>query len=160
MNRYVSILEELEKCDLCSVTDGHERGHIHLNLGFTVVQDSLLDSGQGIWAKLAIEKSVFPGILNSLLLAKEFSHLHLVLGDGPRLAAANLVNSSHLLWGIELAHQNFVVEHSHDCESKGDSDCKWQSFRYRDNENNNDEGYFLGQLAEEGSSNSNLVLIT
>lgn len=57
-------------------------------------------------AELAVEEGIFPRVFDLSGLTIEVLDLHLVLGQGGGLAAAQLLDRSHLLRGIQISDKN------------------------------------------------------
>lgn len=106
VNRDVCILKHLKEPALGAVTDRRELGSDHFNSGIGVEEDALLDSLDGLVAELAVEEGIFPRVFDLSGLTIEVLDLHLVLGQGGGLAAAQLLDRSHLLRGIQISDKN------------------------------------------------------
>lgn len=108
------ILEESQQRLFSLVTDCFVSGVSHFDSGVTVVKDTFLDFLNGSIGEFTVVDSVLSRVLDWVLLfTMEFSNLHVSSGDGSGLSAADLVNLSHLFWGIELSNQDLLLVHLH-----------------------------------------------
>ena len=154
----VGILEETEEADLGAVADWDVGGGVHLDSGVAVEEDGVLDALDALVGELAVEEGVLSGVLDSSSFAVELGDPHVVPGDRAGLAAADLLDTTHLLWSIELPDEQLVLVHSHDSEGEGHTDGEWKSFGDGDDHEHNYEGDVLAELADDPREGASLVV--
>lgn len=149
-----SVLEESQKSDLSAVAHRHIGCCIHLDSGFAVVEDAILDTLQCLGTELAVEERILSGVLDKTTFALELDNFHIVSGNGTCLTAADLLDSSHPFWSIQLSYEDLLVVHCHHREGEGDADGEREAFRDGDDDKDDAEVDLAGELGEEGSSNA------
>lgn len=70
-----------------------------------------------------MRKGVFSIVDNEPILTIKLDNFHIILSKGACLTDADLLDSSHLLRGIELSHENFLFEHFHHTEGERNTNC-------------------------------------
>lgn len=146
MNWNVSILEELEQSDFGTVSNRHIGSSIHLNSCLTVVKNGLLDEALGMVRLDAVEESIGSVHNDVAVAAVELHNLHVVLGNGRCFSNENLLNTAHLLWGVEFANQDVLRVHSHDGEGKRNSDGQRETLWDGDYNKHNNQVDVAGKL--------------
>ena len=102
MNRNVSILQELQKTNLCGISYWDKSRLVHLDPSRAVEEDALLDVLDRSLAKLTVQQCVLPRVLDLLELTKKLLNLHFTSCDSACLATQNLIDFAHLLGSIKI----------------------------------------------------------
>lgn len=98
-----SLLEELDQTDFCSISNWDVQSFIvHFDSGFTVEKDALFNEFNHIVREFTVEEGILSAVFDESALTVELGNLHIVLSQSASFASADLLNTAHDLWGVQV----------------------------------------------------------